>query len=48
MVNFNAGKTQLITLDHSNNSGATDVNMDRCVRDEQSSFQMLRSFFSLK
>ena len=27
LVDFNAGKTQLVSFDRSNNSGATDVEM---------------------
>ena len=28
LVDFNAGKTQLVSFDRSNNTGATDVKMD--------------------
>ena len=30
LVDFNAGKTQLVTFDESNNTGAIDVKMDEC------------------
>ena len=29
-VNFNAGKTQLVSFDLSNNNGSIDVKMDAC------------------
>ena len=28
LVDFNAGKTQLVSFDRSNNNGSIDVNMD--------------------
>ena len=31
LVNFNAGKTQLVSFDRSNNTGLIDVKMDGCV-----------------
>ena len=31
LVDFNAGKTQLVSFDRSNNAGAIDVKMDRSV-----------------
>ena len=34
LVDFNAGKTQLVLFDQSNNTGATDVKMDRSVFEE--------------
>ena len=40
-VDFNAGKTHLISFDWSNNTGAIDVKMDRSVLEEISSFKML-------
>ena len=47
LVDFNAGKTQLVLLDRSNNNGATDLKMDESVLEEKSSFKMLRlTFFS--
>ena len=47
-VNFNAGKTQLISFDLSNNTGAIDVKMDRSVLEEKSTFKMLGLTFSSK
>ena len=41
LVDFNAGKTQLVSFDRSNNTGAIDVKMDGSVFEEKSSFQML-------
>ena len=38
---FNAGKTQLVSFDQSNNTGAIDVKMDGSVLEEKSSFKML-------
>ena len=35
LVNFNVGKTQLVSFGRSNNSGATDVKMDRSVLEEK-------------
>ena len=40
-VDFNAGKTQLVSLDWSNNTCAIDVNMDGSLLEEKSSFRML-------
>ena len=40
LVDFNAGKTQLVLFDWSNNSGAIDVKMDGSVLEEKSSFKM--------
>ena len=34
---FNAGKTQLVLFDWSNNTGAINVKMDRSVLEEKSS-----------
>ena len=48
LVNFNAGKTHLLLFDRSNNTGATDVKMDRSVVEEKSSYKMLRLTFSTK
>ena len=47
-VDFNAGKTQLVLFDHSNNTGAIDVKIDGSVLEEKSSFQMLGLTFSSK
>ena len=48
LVDFNAGKTQLVSLDRSNNTDATDVKMDGSVLEEKSSFKMLGLTFSSK
>ena len=41
LVDFNAGKTLLVSFDQSNNTGSIDVNMDWPVLEEKSSFKML-------
>ena len=41
LVDFNAGKTQLISFDRSNNRGSIDVKMDGFVLEEKSFFKML-------
>ena len=41
LVDFSAGKTQLVSFDRSNNNGSIDVKMDRSVLEEKSSFKML-------
>ena len=46
LVDFNAGKTQLVSFDQSKNTGATDVKMDGSVLQEKSSFKMLGLTFS--
>ena len=48
LVDFNAGKTQLVLFDWSNNNGSIDVKMDGSVLEEKSSFKMLRLTFSSK
>ena len=48
LVGFNAGKTQLVLFDWSNNAGAIDVKMDGSVLEEKSSFKMLGLTFSSK
>ena len=48
LVDFNAGKTQLVSLDRSNNTGSIDVKMDGSVLEEKSSFKMLGLTFSSK
>ena len=45
---FSAGKTQLVSVDRSNNTGAIDVKMDGYVLEEKSSFKMLGLTFSSK
>ena len=47
-IDFNAGKTQLVSFDQSNNTGAIDVKMDGSVLEEKSSFKMLGLTFSSK
>ena len=47
-VDFNAGKTQLVSFGLSNNAGANDVKMDGSVPEEKSSFTMLGLTFSSK
>ena len=47
-VDFNAGKTQLASLDMSNNPGVIDGKMDGSVLEENSSFKMLGLTFSSK
>ena len=46
LVDFNAGKTQLVLFDQCNNTGALDVKMDGFVLEERSSFKMLGLAFS--
>ena len=41
LVDFNAGKTQLVLFDRSKNTGAIDVKMDGSVLEEKASFKML-------
>ena len=48
LVDFNAGKTQLVLFDRSNNNGSIDVKMDGSVLEEKSSFKMLELTFSSK
>ena len=48
LVDFNAGKTELVLFDQSNNSGFIDVKMDGSVLEEKSSFKMLGLTFSSK
>ena len=40
-VNFNAGKTQLVSRSQSNKTGPVDVKNDGFVLEEKSSFKML-------
>ena len=47
LVDFNTGKTLLVSFDWSNNNGFIDFKMDGSVLEEKSSFQMLGlTFFS--
>ena len=48
LVDFNAEKTQLVSFDRSNNTGAIDVKMNGSVLEEKSSFKMLGLTFSSK
>ena len=48
LVVFNAGKTQLVSFDPCNNTGAIAVKMDGSVLEEKSSFKMLGLTFSSK
>ena len=48
LVDFNAGKSQLVLFDWSNDTGATDVKMDGPVLEEKSSFKMLGLILSSK
>ena len=41
LVDFNTGKTQLVSFDRSNNTGAIDVKMEGPVLEEKPSFKML-------
>ena len=48
LVDFNAGKTQLVSSDRSKNTGAIDVKMDGSALEEKTSFKMLGLTFSSK
>ena len=48
LVDFNAGKTQLVLFDRSKSTGAVDVKMDWSVLEEKASFKMLGLTFSSK
>ena len=48
LVDFNAGKTQLVSFDRSNNNGSIDVKMNGSILEEKSSFKMQRLTFSSK
>ena len=48
LVDFNAGKTQLVLFDQSNNTGSVDVKMDGCDLEEKSCFKMLGLTLSSK
>ena len=45
LVDLNAGKTQLILFNQSNNTGAIDVEIDGSALEEKSSFKMLGLYF---
>ena len=46
LVDFNAGKTQLVSFDQSKNTGAIDMKMDGSLLEEKTSFKMLGLTFS--
>ena len=46
LVDFNTGKTQIVSLDQPNNTGAIDMRMDGSVLEEKPSFKMLGLTFS--
>ena len=48
LVDFNAGKTQLVSFDRSNNNSSIDGKMEGSVLEEKSSFKMLGLTFSSK
>ena len=48
LVDFNAGKTQLVSFDRSKNTDAIDVKIDGSVLEEKTSFKMLGLTFSSK
>ena len=48
LVDFNSGKTQLVSFDQSNNTGAIDLKMDESVFEEKLSFKVLGLTFSSK
>ena len=48
LLDFNAGKTRLVSFDRSNNTGSIDVKMDGSVLEEKPSFKMLGLTFSSK
>ena len=48
LLDFNAGKTQLVLFDRYNNNGSIDVKMGGSILEENSSFKMLRLTFSSK
>ena len=41
LVDFNAGETQLVSFDQSNNTGAIDVKLEGSVLEKKSTFKML-------
>ena len=44
LVDFNAGKTQLVLFDRSNNNGSIDVKMDGSVLEEKLKNHLLRKW----
>ena len=47
-MDFNAGKTQLVSFDWFNNTGSIDVKMDGSLLEKKSFLKMLGSTFSSK
>ena len=48
LVDFNAGKTKLVSFDQPNNNGSIDAKMDGSVLEEKSSFKILGLTFCSK
>ena len=48
LVDFNAGKTELVSFDRSNNNGSIDVKMGGSILEEKPSFNMMGLTFSCK
>ena len=48
LADFDAGKTELVLFDWSENTGAIEVNMDGSVLEKKTSFKMLGLTFSSK
>ena len=48
LVDFNAVKIQLVSIDQSNDTGSIDVKMDGSALEEKSSVETLRLTFSFK
>ena len=48
LIDFNAGKTQLVSFDWSDNTGTIDMKIDRSVHEEKSFFKMLGLTFYSK
>ena len=48
LIDFKAGKSQLVLFDQSNNTDAIDLKMDGSLLEETSSFKMLELTFSSK
>ena len=48
LVDFNAGETELVSFDQSNNNGSIDVKMDGSFLEEKSSLEMLGLTFCSK
>ena len=48
LIDFSAGKTQVVSFDRSSNTGAIDVKMDESFLEEKSSLKILGFTFSSK